>query len=173
MVLPLPRYARNETALASLPHAAIGSGALAIDTPANRRRATACGVAGHREDVGRLGIAEVQSTSQPCLQPGCALRRNERRRTASMLTLLVGLLCAWTASQPGYAALVAMGLLFHLASVLDGVDGEIARATPDRVGVRRACGHHRRPGHLRDLFRRRHDRLGPEAGGTLPGHGRV
>ncbi len=33
------------------------------------------------------------------------------------------------AAQPGYAALVTVGILFHLASVLDGVDGEMARAT--------------------------------------------
>src|SRR5205085_11918176 len=33
-------YARDEHALAALPHVAIGSGVLAIDTPANRRRAT-------------------------------------------------------------------------------------------------------------------------------------
>jgi phosphatidylglycerophosphate synthase len=48
---------------------------------------------------------------------------------ASVVTLLVGLGCAWVAAQPGYAALVLTGVLFHLASVFDGVDGEIARAT--------------------------------------------
>jgi phosphatidylglycerophosphate synthase len=48
---------------------------------------------------------------------------------ASVITLLVGLAAAVMAMRPGYAALVAMGLLFQLASVLDGVDGEIARAT--------------------------------------------
>jgi CDP-L-myo-inositol myo-inositolphosphotransferase len=48
---------------------------------------------------------------------------------ASALTLLVGLSTAVLAVRPGYMALVATGVLFQLASVLDGVDGEMARAT--------------------------------------------
>ena len=48
---------------------------------------------------------------------------------ASIATLLLGLLTAAIAAQPGQIPLVATGVLFHLASVLDGVDGEIARAT--------------------------------------------
>ena len=48
---------------------------------------------------------------------------------ASMMTLIVGVLAALLAVRPGYAALVGTGLLFQLASVLDGVDGEMARAT--------------------------------------------
>ncbi len=47
----------------------------------------------------------------------------------SVLILLLGLGAAFIAAQPGYWALVAMGILFHVASILDGVDGEIARAT--------------------------------------------
>jgi CDP-L-myo-inositol myo-inositolphosphotransferase len=48
---------------------------------------------------------------------------------ASALTLLVGLAAGLAAAQPGYGALVTAGLLFQLASILDGVDGEMARAT--------------------------------------------
>ncbi len=48
---------------------------------------------------------------------------------ASLIALGGGLVCAWTAAQPGYGAFVATGILFQLASILDGVDGEIARAT--------------------------------------------
>jgi CDP-L-myo-inositol myo-inositolphosphotransferase len=48
---------------------------------------------------------------------------------ASLVTLGVGLAAAVAAAQPGYGALVVTGVLFHLASVLDGVDGEMARAT--------------------------------------------
>lgn len=48
---------------------------------------------------------------------------------ASMITLAVGLMAAMLAVRPGYVALVGTGLLFQLASVLDGVDGEMARAT--------------------------------------------
>ena len=57
---------------------------------------------------------------------------------ASILVLLVGLGVAIIAAQPGYAALVAMGILFHVASVLDGVDGEMARATltESKLGAR-------------------------------------
>jgi hypothetical protein len=52
-----------------------------------------------------------------------------RANHASALTLLVGVAAALVAAIPGYLPFVAMGLLFHLASVLDGVDGEMARAT--------------------------------------------
>ena len=57
---------------------------------------------------------------------------------ASILVLLVGLAVAMIAAQPGYAALVAMGILFQVASVLDGVDGEMARATltESKLGAR-------------------------------------
>jgi phosphatidylserine synthase len=48
---------------------------------------------------------------------------------ASTLTLLVGLLAAGLATSPGPLSLIATGVLFHLASILDGVDGEMARAT--------------------------------------------
>src|SRR5262245_57953241 len=48
---------------------------------------------------------------------------------ASALTLAVGFLAAAIAAQPGHLPFVIMGILFQLASVLDGVDGEIARAT--------------------------------------------
>ena len=48
---------------------------------------------------------------------------------ASGLTLLVGLAAAFFAAQPGPLGFALAGVLFHLASVVDGVDGEIARAT--------------------------------------------
>jgi CDP-L-myo-inositol myo-inositolphosphotransferase len=48
---------------------------------------------------------------------------------ASGLTLLAGLATAVLALRPGYVTLVYTGMLFQLASVLDGVDGEMARAT--------------------------------------------
>lgn len=52
-----------------------------------------------------------------------------RASHASAITLIAGLGAALAAAQPGYVPLVATGLLFQLASVLDGVDGEMARAT--------------------------------------------
>ena len=48
---------------------------------------------------------------------------------ASAMTFLVGMMGAVIAARPGYAAFVEMGVLFQIASILDGVDGEIARAT--------------------------------------------
>jgi CDP-L-myo-inositol myo-inositolphosphotransferase len=48
---------------------------------------------------------------------------------ASILTLLTGLFGAAVACRPGYQGYVLAGILFQLASVLDGVDGEMARAT--------------------------------------------
>jgi CDP-L-myo-inositol myo-inositolphosphotransferase len=48
---------------------------------------------------------------------------------ASTMTLLVGLATAVFAMRPGYVTLICTGILFQLTSVLDGVDGEIARAT--------------------------------------------
>jgi phosphatidylglycerophosphate synthase len=48
---------------------------------------------------------------------------------ASAITLAVGILAAAVATVPGHVPFALTGLLFHLASVLDGVDGEMARAT--------------------------------------------
>jgi phosphatidylglycerophosphate synthase len=48
---------------------------------------------------------------------------------ASILTLLVGFATAAIAMAPGYYPLLWTGVLFQLASILDGVDGEMARAT--------------------------------------------
>ena len=48
---------------------------------------------------------------------------------ASGLSLLCALAAAWFATQTSWTSLVAAAALFHLASVIDGVDGEIARLT--------------------------------------------
>jgi CDP-L-myo-inositol myo-inositolphosphotransferase len=48
---------------------------------------------------------------------------------ASILTLLVGVAAAVLAAHPGYLPLIGSGVLFQLASTLDGVDGEMARST--------------------------------------------
>jgi CDP-L-myo-inositol myo-inositolphosphotransferase len=58
-----------------------------------------------------------------------ALAAGMSASSASFITLLIGLGCAWIAAQPGYLPLALTGVLFQLASILDGVDGEIARAT--------------------------------------------
>jgi CDP-L-myo-inositol myo-inositolphosphotransferase len=48
---------------------------------------------------------------------------------ASILNLVIGLLCAYYAAQTGYATMALAGALFQLASAFDGVDGEMARTT--------------------------------------------
>lgn len=58
-----------------------------------------------------------------------ALAMGLKASHASAITLLVGLAAAIFAMRPGYLTLICTGILFQLTSVLDGVDGEIARAT--------------------------------------------
>lgn len=48
---------------------------------------------------------------------------------ASLVSLLIGLGCAYCAAQTGYWSMVLAGALFQLASAFDGVDGEMARST--------------------------------------------
>jgi CDP-L-myo-inositol myo-inositolphosphotransferase len=48
---------------------------------------------------------------------------------ASAITLAAALAAAAIGARPGYWPLLMTGLLFHIASILDGVDGEMARAT--------------------------------------------
>jgi phosphatidylglycerophosphate synthase len=48
---------------------------------------------------------------------------------ASWLSLATGVAAAWLAAQPSWTSLVLAGAFFHLASVVDGVDGEMARVT--------------------------------------------
>ena len=48
---------------------------------------------------------------------------------ASILTLLLGFATAAIAMAPGYYPMLWTGVLFQFASILDGVDGEMARAT--------------------------------------------
>ena len=52
-----------------------------------------------------------------------------RPNHVTIMTLVLGFVAALLGSRPGYLALIWTGVLFHLTSVLDGVDGEIARAT--------------------------------------------
>jgi choline kinase/phosphatidylglycerophosphate synthase len=54
----------------------------------------------------------------------------------SFLTLLLGLMAAWSISCGNYAHVAIAGLLFQLSSILDGSDGEVAklRMTGSRKG---------------------------------------
>jgi len=48
---------------------------------------------------------------------------------ATAICLAIGAASAWFAAQPDALSLAIAGALFHVASVYDGVDGEVARAT--------------------------------------------
>jgi len=48
---------------------------------------------------------------------------------ASAISVVIGLGCGFAAAQPGALWLAATGVLFQLASMFDGVDGEMARVT--------------------------------------------
>jgi phosphatidylglycerophosphate synthase len=52
-----------------------------------------------------------------------------RPNHVSIMTLMLGVAAAAIGSNPGSLALIGTGILLHMTSVLDGVDGEIARAT--------------------------------------------
>lgn len=125
-LLPL---AHDRAALDALPTCALASGSLLqVGTRTARRRATAAALLA----TGKATDGYVSRTFNRPISRACsraALAVGLSATGASLLTLLVGLLCAWVAAQPGFLPFVVTGVLFHLASVLDGVDGEIARAT--------------------------------------------
>lgn len=125
-VLPL---ARDSDALRALPRRPLGPGTLLnIATAADRRRATTEALLATRKATdGWVSRHVNRPISRACSR--VALGLGMSATGASLVTLLLGLACAWVAAQPGYLAFVGTGLLFQLASVLDGVDGEIARAT--------------------------------------------
>jgi phosphatidylglycerophosphate synthase len=119
----------DKDAVAALAPAPVTSGRLLnISTTAHRRRATHAVLrATQKATDGWISRTFNRPLSRAFSR--FALMFGLSATAASIVTLLVGLLCAWIAAQPGYGPLVATGVLFHLASVLDGVDGEIARAT--------------------------------------------
>ncbi len=116
-------------ALAGLPRRAVGQGTLLnISSASNRRTATrAALLATQKATDGWVSRTFNRPISRACSRMALAVGLSATG--ASIVTLLLGLLCAWVAAQPGYLAFVGTGVLFQLASILDGVDGEIARAT--------------------------------------------
>ncbi|MFN7981703.1 MAG: CDP-alcohol phosphatidyltransferase family protein [Vicinamibacterales bacterium] len=116
-------------ALASVPSLTVGDGTLLSlhDTDARRRATRAALLATAKPSDGWVSRHCNRPMSRACSR--LALAAGLSANTASFITLAVGLFGAWTAAQPGYRWFVATGVLFQLASVLDGVDGEIARAT--------------------------------------------
>jgi 1L-myo-inositol 1-phosphate cytidylyltransferase / CDP-L-myo-inositol myo-inositolphosphotransferase len=121
--------ARRPEQFDALPTESIGAGTLLnLATPADRRRSTReVLLATAKASDGWISRHVNRPVSRACSR--AALLVGVSASVASFATLLVGLACAWFAAQPGYGSLVVTGVLFQLASVLDGVDGEIARAT--------------------------------------------
>ena len=125
----LQPYVANLAAARDLPQQEITARALGdLSTSAARRR-TAWAI------LLRTGKPTDGWVSRHCTRPlsrpisFVMLGMGLRAIHGSILTLLVGLGSAAFALQPGYLPLVGAGTLFQFASVLDGVDGEMARAT--------------------------------------------
>jgi phosphatidylglycerophosphate synthase len=122
-------YAANLEAARDLPKRAIPEGSLLdVSSPAALRRAgwwllqrTGKANDGWVSRVINRRISRVVSYAL------LTMRFSPAHATA--LVLLVGLAAGAIGSQPGPVALAMTGILFQLASVLDGVDGEIARTT--------------------------------------------
>ncbi len=116
-------------ALETLPRRALRPGALlSIGTASERRRATRHALlATQKATDGWVSRTFNRPISRACSR--VALAAGLSATGASVVTLALGLVCAGVAAQPGYWAFVGTGVLFQLASVLDGMDGEIARAT--------------------------------------------
>lgn len=125
----VPALADNAALCAAVPRLQVARGTiLKIATAADRRRATRVALrATQKSTDGWISRHVNRPVSRACSR--VALSMGMTATGASFVTLLFGLLTAVVAAQPGDAAFVATGVLFQIASVLDGVDGEIARAT--------------------------------------------
>jgi phosphatidylglycerophosphate synthase len=125
----LSRYVLDPGAAADLPRRTVAPGALMDVAAAGARRRAAWKIlrgAGKTTDgwfSRTLNRPVSRLVSYAMLSMGLSAGH------ASFLTLVVGIAAAAVAAQPGHAALAAAGVLLQLSSMLDGVDGEMARAT--------------------------------------------
>ncbi len=122
-------WVRGSAGLPSLPRLRAGDDTI-LDLATRRSRRRATGVALRATEKATDGFVSRhfnRPISRACSRAALALGLSATG--ASLATLAFGLLTAFAASFPGYRAFVFTGLGFHLASVLDGVDGEIARST--------------------------------------------
>jgi phosphatidylglycerophosphate synthase len=123
------RCAQDGNAASALPRERVEASALLdLSTRAARRRA-------ERAILHRTGKATDGWVSRRWNRPvsrvisAALLSLGLSASHASLVTLLVGLATAAAAMVPGYQAFLWTGVLFQIASILDGVDGEMARAT--------------------------------------------
>ncbi len=125
----LRAHALDPGTASALPRHAASDGALLdVSTPGARRaagwwllRRTAKATDGWI--ARRCNRPISQAISYAALQLGLSANG------ATWLALVVGVAAAVIGAQPGWAPFALAGVLFHLTSVLDGVDGEIARTT--------------------------------------------
>jgi CDP-L-myo-inositol myo-inositolphosphotransferase len=121
--------ATDIAAASSLPRRAVPRGTvLNLSTAADRRRSTRLALRATQKPTDGWVSRTFNRPISRIFSRG-ALALGMSASAASFITLLIGLGCAWVAAQPGYLPLAWTGILFQLASILDGVDGEIARAT--------------------------------------------
>jgi phosphatidylglycerophosphate synthase len=121
--------AHDRAAQATLPRRAVPNNTLLDITTARARRLATRTVLQSTQKATDGWVSRRINRPVSRLCSRVAIQLGVGAHTASMLTLLAGFACAWMAAQPGYRAFVMAGILFQLASMLDGVDGEIARAT--------------------------------------------
>jgi phosphatidylglycerophosphate synthase len=107
---------------------ATADGAMDLSTPAARRRA-AWAIVRRTAKASDGWVSRHFNRPISRLLSIVMLSLGLRAWHASLVTLLFGLAAAVIAASPGYAAFALVGVMFHAASVLDGVDGEMARAT--------------------------------------------
>jgi CDP-L-myo-inositol myo-inositolphosphotransferase len=122
-------YVNDLSAAANLPRIAAPVGALFDGSTRRSRRKAGWNI------LLRTGKTTDGWVSRHCTRPlsrpisFLLLSLGFKANDASILTLLIGLATAALALHPGYLALAGTGILFQFTSVLDGVDGEMARAT--------------------------------------------
>lgn len=113
---------------ASVPLAPDGSGVLDISTATARRRA-AWTILIRTEKKTDGWVSRHFNRPMSRIVSYGMLTAGLSASHASLLTLLAGLAGAVVSAEPGYASFLTCGILFQVSSVLDGVDGEMARAT--------------------------------------------
>lgn len=115
---------RLHAALPGLPEGAVYD----VSTPGARRATTrALLLSTAKPTDGWVARRLNRPISRPLSRLLLAMRLTPAH--ASALSLLTGLGAALFALHPSWGALVAAALLFQMASVVDGVDGEMARLT--------------------------------------------
>ena len=124
-----PAAGSARAAAAALPHCATAAGALLDVSTASARRRAAWHILQRTGKPTDGWVSRHLNRPISRLFSFVMLSIGLRAVHGSALTLAVGLGAAAAALRPGHLAMVLTGLLFQAASIADGVDGEMARAT--------------------------------------------